>query len=83
MDTRERIRRFIVENFYVRNAAELADDDLLVNGGIIDSTGMLEVISFLEGAFGIRIADTDTTPENLESIDRMVQFVDRKRRSVA
>ena len=83
MDTRERIRRFIVENFYVRNAAELADDDLLVNGGIIDSTGMLEVISFLEGAFGIRIADTDTTPENLESIDRMVQFVDRKRRSAA
>jgi acyl carrier protein len=79
MSVRERVRQFVVENFYISNPAELADDTLLVTNGYVDSTGMLEIIAFLESEFGIRIADTETTPENLESIARIAAFVDGKR----
>lgn len=74
----ERVRQFVVENFYVSNPAELADETLLVTGGYVDSTGMLEIISFLEAEYGIRISDQETTPENLESIGRIARFVAAK-----
>ncbi len=79
MSVQQKVKQFIVENFYISNPAELADDTLLVTNGFVDSTGMLEIISFLESEFVIRIADTETTPENLESIARIVAFVERKR----
>lgn len=77
MDVGEHVRRFIVENFYVPDA-DLADDTLLVTSGLVDSTGMLEVIAFLETEFGIGIADHETTPENLETIGRIAAFVSTK-----
>ncbi len=83
MSVQGRIKQFIVENFYVSNPAELADDTLLVTDGYVDSTGMLEIIAFLESEYGIRIADTETTPENLESIERIAAFVARKREKPA
>lgn len=78
MTISQRVKTFIVENFYLSDPSELADDTLLVTSGIVDSTGMLEVIAFLETEFGIRIADDETTPENLESISRIAAFVQRK-----
>lgn len=78
MTHQQRIRQFILENFYVSDPSEVADDTLLVSTGFVDSTGMLEVIAFLEEEFGIQIADHETTPENLESIERMAAFVGRK-----
>jgi acyl carrier protein len=78
METPQRIRKFIIENFYISNPADIADDTLLVSSGVIDSTGMLEVISFLEAEFGIRVTDQETTPENLESVSRIASFVARK-----
>lgn len=83
METSQRVRQFIVENFYVSNPAEITDETLLVSNGYIDSTGMLEVISFLESEFGIRITDQETTPENLESVKRITEFVQRKREQSA
>ena len=79
MTTEQRVRQFVIENFYVSDPSEIADDTLLVSTGFVDSTGMLEVIAFLEESFGIQIADHETTPENLESIERMAAFVARKR----
>ncbi len=78
MSVEQRIRKFIVENFYLSDPAEIADDTLLVTNGIVDSTGMLEVIAFLEEQFGIHIADHEMTPQNLESVARMAAFVARK-----
>lgn len=78
MTTQQTIRKFILENFYVSDPSEVADDTLLVTTGLVDSTGMLEVIAFLEEEFDIRIADHETTPENLESVERMAAFVARK-----
>jgi len=79
MDVQARVKQFIVENFYVSDPAELGDETSLITGGYVDSTGMLEVITFLEGEFGIRIRDQEMVPENLETIGRIASFVTRKR----
>ena len=78
MTVKEKVRKFIVENFYVTNPAELGDDASLIGGGWVDSTGMLEVMAFVEGEFGIKIADTEMLPDNLDAISRIAAFVARK-----
>lgn len=78
MNVEQRVKQFIVENFYVSNAAELANGASLIQGGWVDSTGMLELITFLEEEYGIRISDTEMVPENLDSIERIAAFVARK-----
>lgn len=83
MTTQQRVRQFVLENFYVADPAELTDEVSLVEGGYVDSTGVLELIGFVETEFGIKVADADTTPENLGSIARIAAFVDRQRGAVA
>lgn len=78
MTVQEKVRKFIIENFYVAEPSELTDDASLLAGGWVDSTGMLEVISFLEEQFGIQIADSEMLPENLDAISRIAAFVARK-----
>jgi acyl carrier protein len=83
MTIQDRVKQFIVQNFYVADPAEIAEDTLLVTSGIIDSTGMLELIAFVESEFGIRVADHEVTPENLGSIGRVAALVERKRQRAA
>ncbi len=78
MTTRDRIRAFILEQFYVSDPATVTDDTSLIDSGIVDSTGMLDVILFVGTTFGISIEDAETIPENLESISRITSFVTRK-----
>jgi acyl carrier protein len=77
--TEDIVRSFIVEQFYVADPGELTVDASLIDTGIVDSMGMLDVILFLETQMGISIRDTDTTPDNLETIGRIAAFVERKR----
>lgn len=79
--TQERVRTFITETFYLSDPAELTDDVSLIDSGIVDSTGMLEVILFIEGEFGLRVEDRETVPDNLESISRIAAYVDRKQQT--
>jgi acyl carrier protein len=79
MDLEKTIRSFITTNFYVAEGMELLGDTSLLDSGIIDSTGVLEVISFLESEFGIQVADADMVPDNLDSLGRLVAFVERKK----
>jgi len=76
MTPAERIRRFIEETFIVDG---FADDDSFLRTGVIDSTGMMELVLFLEREFEIKIADTELLPRNLDSIARAAAFVERKR----
>jgi acyl carrier protein len=76
-DVRQRIRGFIHENFYA--AQGVGDDESLLDGGLLDSTGVLELVAFLEAEFGLRMADDEIVPGNLETIDRMCAYVERKR----
>ena len=74
------IRNFIVENFLFGNMdVPLGDEDSFLQKGLIDSTGILEVVSFIEEKFGIKVEDDDLLPENLDSIRRLADFVARKR----
>jgi acyl carrier protein len=79
MEITQQVRTFITSNFYVQDPAALADDASLLEHGIIDSTGVLEVISFIEDTFGITIEDREMVPDNLDSIERISGFVRRKK----
>jgi len=74
-----RVRRFITTNFYVPPEEPLADEESLLDRGVIDSTGVLEVIAFLESEFGIAVKDEEMLPANLDSVASLVAFVERKR----
>ncbi len=76
---RERVRDFIVSNFFVANPSSLLDTSSLLDEGIVDSTGVLEVVAFLEAEFGIHLSDEELLPENLDSIASIASFVSRKK----
>lgn len=72
------VREFITTNFVFReDRGELADNESLLEAGLIDSTGVLELVSFLESKFDIRVADADIVPENLDSIHAIVNYIER------
>lgn len=75
----DRIKNFITTNFYVADASSLDLDDSFLDRGIVDSTGVLEVISFVEDEFGIQVSDDEMLPENLDSVRRLAAFVTRKK----
>jgi len=79
MPTREQVRQFVIQNFYVADPGQLPDDASLLERGVIDSTGVLEVIAFIERTFAVRVEDEEMLPENLDSIERIAAFVDRKK----
>jgi acyl carrier protein len=79
MDITPQIREFVTSNFYVPNPAELTDDASLLERGIIDSTGVMEVIAFIEYKYGVKVEDEEMVPENLDSIARISAFVARKK----
>lgn len=78
MDIKEQVRSFIIKNFYVPDPETLSDEDSLLDQGIIDSTGVLEVTGFLEDTFSLTVEDSEMLPENLDSIERIAAFVERK-----
>jgi acyl carrier protein len=78
MTVKDKVRAFIVESFLFGDGAELRNDDSLLGKGIIDSMRVLTLIAFLEEEFGISVADDEVMPENLNTVDRIVTFVDNK-----
>lgn len=79
MESKERVRNFITSNFYVADPTALSDDASLLDQGIIDSTGVLEIIGFLEDSFEMTVEDVEMVPDNLDSINRIAAFIERKR----
>jgi acyl carrier protein len=72
------IRTFVIENFMFGQGAQLKDSESLLEAGLIDSTGVLELVGFLETKFAIAVADEDLVPANLDSVERAARFVERK-----
>ena len=82
MQIEEAVREFIFENFlFGQDDQVLNNDDSLLDNGIIDSTGVLELITFLEQQFQITVDDTELVPENLDSVSRLTSFIQRKQGS--
>jgi acyl carrier protein len=80
MDTiAQAIREFVVGNFlFGQNGHQLADDQSFLETGIIDSTGVLELVAFLEQHFNVTVGDRELLPENLDSVANAARFVARK-----
>ncbi len=72
------LRAFVRENFLFGQDTPFSDDDSFLGLGIIDSTGVLELVALLEKEFEIQVADEELVPENLDSIANLVRFIARK-----
>jgi acyl carrier protein len=72
------IRNYIVSNFLFGDAGSLQDSTSFMESGTLDSTGVLELVTFLETTYGIKVQDKEMVPENLDSLDRVSAFVARK-----
>lgn len=72
------VKAFIVQNFMFGQPTELAPDQSFLQTGVIDSTGLLELVSFLEERYGISVDDRDLTPENLDSLANVSRYVASK-----
>jgi acyl carrier protein len=72
------VRHFVVENFLFGDGESLKEDTSFLETGIIDSTGILELVMFLEETYGVKIEDDELIPENLDNIRNITQFLERK-----
>ena len=80
MPLKSEIREFIVDNFlFGEGGDKFTDQDSLVEAGLIDSMGVAELVSFIETNYGISVGDDELVPENLDSVERVAAFVERKR----
>ncbi len=74
------VKNFIEIKFLHRkDEKSVASDESLLNSGLIDSTGIFEIVSFLEKEFGIEVSDEDVIPDNFETINNIVEFVNGKK----
>ncbi|HEY6445217.1 MAG TPA: acyl carrier protein [Acidobacteriaceae bacterium] len=78
LDIEQQIRSFVTDSFLFGQPIDLQSTDSLLAKGVIDSTGVLELVSFLESTYAIKIKDEDIIPENLDSIHDISEFVFRK-----
>ena len=73
------VRQFVVDKFmFGQGADKLANDTSFLESGLIDSTGVLELVMFLEEKFRVKVADEEMLPENLDSVSAIAGFVTRK-----
>ena len=74
----DEIRSFVIETFLFGDSERLADTTPLLESHIVDSTGILEIVTFLEDRYGIRIEDNELIPDNLNSIERIASLLKKK-----
>jgi acyl carrier protein len=80
MSVQLQVREFIERNFLLDgDGSRLTNTTSFLDSGIIDSTGVLELVSFLEETFGFEVQDEELVPANLDSIDNLIRYIDRKR----
>jgi acyl carrier protein len=83
MNRGEELRAFIIDSFmFGRDNGAIRSDTSFIEQGVVDSTGVLELISFIEKQYGIAVLDEEMVPENLDCIDNLVRFISEKQRSV-
>ena len=77
----DQVRHFVVENFLFGDDSDLRDNEQsFLESGIVDSTGVLELVAFLESDYDIKIADDELVPQNLDSIAKIAAFVETKKK---
>lgn len=80
MPVETQIRHYILENFlYTSDESKLRNTDSFLEDGIVDSTGILELLMFVEETFGIQVEDEEVLPDNFDSVERLKRYVQMKR----
>ncbi len=75
----EEVRKFVVDQILFGDANRVDDNSSFSESNILDSTGILELIMFLEETYHIKIADSDLIPENLDSISKVSNFIEKQK----
>ncbi|MCI0417943.1 MAG: acyl carrier protein [Acidobacteria bacterium] len=71
----ERVREFVLSHFPLARQRSIRDADSLLDNGIVDSMGILELVNYIEAEFAVAVSDEDLLPENFQSIERVAAFV--------
>ena len=77
MEQAELIRKYIIDNFLFGEDDSLKEDTSFLENGIIDSTGIMELVAFVEESYDIRVKDEELVPENFDSIQNIANFLER------
>lgn len=78
-ELRQQLRCFIVEHFLFGEDDGIADNTSLLEQGVLDSTGVMELVTHLESSYGLTVANEEVIPENLDSIESLAEFIERKK----
>jgi acyl carrier protein len=76
---KRRLREFVTKNFYLADPGSFDDASSFLDRGVIDSTGVLELVAFVEGEYGVTVADEEIVPANFDTVNALAGFVVRKR----
>jgi len=80
LDIRKEIRSYILDNFMIgRENEELSDSDSLLSKGVIDSTGVVELVGYLEENFQIAVEDDELVPDNFDTVNNLVGYIQKKK----
>ena len=74
----QQIREFLTNNFIFDPSVQLGLEDSFMENGVVDSTGILEVIMWVEATFGVHVEDAEVLPENFDSIGSLIRYAERK-----
>lgn len=84
MDTKAKVKSFIIDNFlYGDDSKDVGVDQSFYDNGIVDSTGVLAIINYIEENYNVSVADEEITPENFDTIGRIAEYIERKNREEA
>lgn len=75
---KDEVKKFILEKFLFNSSGQIDDEMSLIDSNTVDSVGILEIVGFIENRFKIKVEDTELTAENLDSINKIARFIERK-----
>lgn len=79
MDVKDKIKKYIAENFlFSSNGFNLDDDESFLEAGVVDSLGVVELVSFVEENYKISVPDDDIVPDNFDSVDNLAAYIARR-----
>jgi len=79
MDVKDQIKKYIAENFlFSNNGFTLDDDESFLEAGVVDSLGVVELVSFVEENFNVQVPDDDIVPDNFDSVDNLAAYIARR-----
>ncbi len=81
MNITDELKEFFVKNRFISSTSEISEDDSLLENGIIDSVGMIELVSFIESKYDIKVDEDDLMPENFDSLKAIENFIKEKKNS--